>query len=142
MNQNECDLLVSGHAQRIQRINRQFETQVTSNPTTPSQAQRVKRTMFRMAVATAMVALALGLPVAASAHPHTVSTPHHTQQIARGQNHGPFNADGETCSGDPAAYGIETAHHGPDSGTSGKADGCYQVGSMPPGSDDQNPAID
>lgn len=61
--------------------------------------------------------------------------------LANGQLHDPFNARGVTCGGDPAAYGLESAHHGPDSGAPGKADGCYQVDSIPPGSDDNNPAI-
>jgi hypothetical protein len=63
-------------------------------------------------------------------------------ELANAQNHGPYQADGTVCGGDPAAYGLETAHHGPDAGTAGNADGCFQVDSMPPGSDDHNPAID
>lgn len=63
-------------------------------------------------------------------------------QLANAQNHGPYAADGTVCGGDPAAYGLETAHHGPDAGTAGKSDGCFRVDSMPPGSDDENPAID
>jgi hypothetical protein len=43
--------------------------------------------------------------------------------IANGQNHGPF-VNGVTCGADPAAYGLEPAHHGSDAGTPGKADGC------------------
>lgn len=73
-----------------------------------------------------------------AAHPHTANG----QVIANGQNHGPYSPAGVVCGGDPAAYGLETAHHGPDSGAPGKADGCYQLDSMPPGSDDENPAID
>jgi hypothetical protein len=97
---------------------------------------------LRAPLCIAVVALALGLSSPALAHPHVVTNPDHTQEIANGQNHAPFSADGTTCGGDPAAYGVESAHHGPDSGTPGKADGCYQVDSMPPSSDDQNPAID
>ena len=91
--------------------------------------------------------LALGAGVAV-AHPHQASRAHHGegQQIANGQNHGPFttttDGHGQTCGGDPAAYGLESAHHGPDAGDPGKADGCYETDSMPPGSDDNNPAID
>ncbi|HJR87653.1 MAG TPA: hypothetical protein VJ930_08370 [Acidimicrobiia bacterium] len=76
----------------------------------------------------------------ASAHPHTANG----QTIANGQNHGPYDpGTGIVCGGDPAAYGLETAHHGPDAGTPGKADGgCFQLDSWPPTSDDSNPAID
>lgn len=93
----------------------------------------------------AVLACALMLNLSFSlAHPHVASRAHKGagQVIANGQNHGAFSSSGVTCGGDPAAYGLETAHHGPDSGTRGKADGCYQVDSMPPGSDDRNPAID
>src|ERR671919_1251032 len=96
---------------------------------------------------TSMVAL-LGAGMAA-AHPHEVSTPGHDQVIANGQNHPGFVTDSEAgvitaCEGvnepadtGPAGYGLETAHHGPDSGTRGKADGCYQRDGV---ADDQNPA--
>ena len=86
---------------------------------------------------------ALVLAGPALAHPHEAEPAHDGagQELAYGQNHGPFDASGVTCDGDPAAYGLESAHHGPDSGTPGKADGCYQVDSMPPGTDDTNPAI-
>lgn len=93
---------------------------------------------FRLMAVVLTLVLTIALPAIASAHPHTV----HGQVIANGQNHGPYSAAGETCGGDPAAYGLESAHHGPDSGSPGKADGCYQLDSMPPTSDDQNPAID
>lgn len=63
-------------------------------------------------------------------------------QLASGQNHGPYQSDGTVCGGDPAAYGLESAHHGPDAGDPGNSDGCFQVDQMPPGSDDNNPAID
>jgi hypothetical protein len=77
---------------------------------------------------------------AVSAHPHTAGPK--DQVLANGQNHGPF-VSGVTCGGDPAAYGLETAHHGPDAGTPGKADGCYMTtGGVAPGLDDRNPAID
>jgi hypothetical protein len=84
---------------------------------------------------------ALTLVGAASAHPHTAGPK--DQVIADGQNHGPF-VSGVTCGGDPAAYGLESAHHGPDAGTPGKADnGCYMTtGGVAPGLDDENPAID
>lgn len=95
--------------------------------------------LFRVPAALlgALVLLAASTAVV-SAHEHRVAN---GQVIANGQNHGAFSATGVACGGDPAAYGLETAHHGPDSGTAGKGDGCYQVDSMPPGSDDRNPAI-
>lgn len=85
----------------------------------------------------ALVSLAGVIP--ASAHPHVVER--NGQVIAHEQNHGPY-ASGVSCGGDPAAYGLETAHHGPDAGSLGKADGCYQTtGGVAPGADDENPAI-
>jgi hypothetical protein len=96
------------------------------------------------APSTAIAAAAcLAISGPASAHPHQVSVAHHGagQVIANGQNHGPF-ANGVSCGGDPAAYGLETAHHGPDAGTPGKADGCYQTtGGVPPAEDVANPVI-
>ena len=77
------------------------------------------------------------------AHPHQVSVAHQGdgQVIANAQNHGPF-VDGISCGGDPAAYGLETAHHGPDAGAPGNADGCYQTtGAIPPSQDVTNPVI-
>lgn len=75
--------------------------------------------------------------------------------LANGQNHPRFVAVGdgtfESCESygpipgseiGPAWYGLETAHHGPDSGDPGKADGCYVADGNPAlGEDDQNPAI-
>ncbi|HEV2107019.1 MAG TPA: hypothetical protein VGR16_02010, partial [Thermomicrobiales bacterium] len=76
-----------------------------------------------------------------AAHPHQVVTPGGTQVIAHRQNHERF-FNGVSCGGDPAAYGLETAHHGPDAGTPGKADGCYQTtGGVAPAQDVQNPVI-
>ncbi len=50
--------------------------------------------------------------------------------------------NGVPCGGDPAAYGLETAHHGPDAGTLGNSDGCYHTtGGVPPAQDVQNPVI-
>jgi hypothetical protein len=86
-------------------------------------------------------ALALVTPMVASAHPHQVETPGTTQEIAHRQNHGPFQ-NGVSCGGDPAAYGLETAHHGPDAGTPGRGDGCYMTtGGVPPAADVENPVI-
>jgi hypothetical protein len=87
-------------------------------------------------------AMLFAAPVAL-AHPHEAAPAHQGdgQTIANGQNHGPF-VNGTSCGGDPAAYGLESAHHGPDAGTPGKADGCYQTtGSVPPGQDVSSPAI-
>jgi hypothetical protein len=93
----------------------------------------------------------LALPASATAHPHVVNTPSHTQVLANGQNHPgfqPVNADGLrlSCEGvlepgnaGPAGYGLETAHHGPDAGRPGKGDGCYATVGDPA---DSNPAID
>jgi hypothetical protein len=84
-------------------------------------------------------------PATAFAHPHIVSNPSHDQALANGQNHpgfvGNVSCEGvnEPAGSGPAGYGLETAHHGPDSGTPGKGDGCYQRDAPP---DDQNPAID
>lgn len=83
--------------------------------------------------------LLLGLAGPAAAHaPHRASPAHQGsgQVLANGQNHGPYSTTtiGLVCSGAPASYGLETAHHGPDSGTAGKGDGCYQADG-PPGRD-------
>jgi len=48
--------------------------------------------------------------------------------------------NGVSCCGDPAAYGLETAHHGPDAGEPGRGDGCYQTtGAVPPARDVASP---
>lgn len=79
--------------------------------------------------------MAFSGPRGAAAHEHVVRTPNHDQYIANGQNHAPFK-DGVSCEStegdprglaDPAGYGLETAHHGPDAGTPGKGDGCYET---------------
>jgi hypothetical protein len=101
--------------------------------------------MRKLAALAAATALAAWAAVPAFAHPHTA---HNGQIIANGQLHGAFVYDGaadllKACGGDPAAYGLESAHHGPDAGTPGKADGCYATSdpddtSPPP---DRNPGI-
>lgn len=108
-----------------------------------------KRTLVVGAAVTLGVVLVFG--GVAGAHPHSVETPHHTQTLANGQNHPGFVADTESglflsCDGvnepadsGPAGYGLETAHHGPDAGEPGKADGCYATDGAP---QDNNPAID
>ena len=91
------------------------------------------------------VSLAGAGPVAA--HVHHVHNPSHSQPLANGQNHSPFVFDATSgmfasCGEvDPAGYGLETAHHGPDRGTPGSADGCYAL-ATPPAQTDNNPAID
>lgn len=93
----------------------------------------------------------------AAAHVHTVND----QPIANGQHHPIFTSigggQGTSCDTSPgpggaevgpAWYGLETAHHGPDTGTPGQGDGCYQteVRQLPSGAwvpaNDTNPAID
>lgn len=87
----------------------------------------------------AALLVAAALAPAALAHPHVVSPS--GQTLANRQNHAPF-VNGTACGGDPAAYGLETAHHGPDAGTPGRGDGCYQTtGSVPPGQDIASPVI-
>ena len=86
--------------------------------------------------------------VPAAAHVHIIGS--NGQVIANGQNH-PAYINGVSCESygpagsipiGPAWYGLESAHHGPDAGDPGPADGCYQTtDSVPPGADDQNPAI-
>jgi hypothetical protein len=94
----------------------------------------------------------------AAAHPHVVNNPadkpDHEQQIAHGQNHPGYSYDAATnlstsCDtsatpGDPAFYGLESAHHGPDAGDPGKDEGCYAAEEDPlgPPPPDTNPAID
>ena len=104
------------------------------------QKKRMGLRLLALAGSTAALAVANALP--AAAHPHQVSVAHQGQGqvIANGQNHGPFR-NGVSCGGDPAAYGLETAHHGPDSGTPGKADGCYEADKHPPSEDVTNPVI-
>src|SRR5215218_7582383 len=101
---------------------------------------------------TAMLAV-LGAGTAA-AHSHVAENANHDQVIANGQNHPGFVTDSEAgvvtmCEGvneppdsGPAGYGLETAHHGPDAGTPGKGDGCYEVEDDAPPPPDTNPAID
>jgi hypothetical protein len=67
------------------------------------------------------------------------------QVIANGQNHPAF-LNGVSCASadwaDPAWYGLESAHHGPDAGEPGKGDDCYMTtGGVAPGADVENPVI-
>ena len=88
----------------------------------------------------------------ATAHPHAAANAHGGtgQVIANGQNHPAF-VNGESCESfthlpgyGPAWFGLETAHHGPDAGTPGKGDGCYQIeGRLSPldPASDRNPGL-
>jgi hypothetical protein len=106
----------------------------------------MNKLLTRTLTATAASGLILvGLAGPASAHPHQVSVAHQGdgQVLANGQNHAAYTvtADGrEACGGDPAAYGLESAHHGPDAGTPGRGDGCYEVTGTP-ATDVTNPVI-
>jgi hypothetical protein len=98
------------------------------------------------------VGLLAASTAAVSAHSHVIGK--NGQVIANGQNHFAFIAqgDGTFLSCDtftplagvgPAWFGLETAHHGPDSGDPGKGDGCYKADASPLSeADDVNPAID
>jgi hypothetical protein len=106
---------------------------------------------------TTIVALLVltAIPVAAHAHFAENGQAGAGQVLADGQNHPRFlpNGDGTFSSCESygpvpgssignAWFGLETAHHGPDSGDPGKGDGCYMAdGSPGAGEDDQNPAI-
>jgi hypothetical protein len=101
--------------------------------------------MKRSAAFLGAIVLSAWAAAPAFAHPHTAQN---GQTIANGQLHGAFVYDASTdlivtCGGDAAAYGLESAHHGRDLGTAGKADGCYATSdpddaSPPP---DRNPGI-
>ncbi len=83
---------------------------------------------------------ATAMPAGAYAHVHVVQTGHGAQELAHGQNHPAFTGNVSCGIVDAAGYGMETAHHGPDAGTPGRADGaCYERDGIP---DDHNPAID
>jgi len=103
---------------------------------------------------TAIGALLLAGAAPVAAHEHEAANAHQGdgQDLANGQNHPrPFvlnTTDGlwYSCEGvasfGPAWFGLETAHHGPDSADPGKADRCYAADANPGvGGDDQNPAI-
>jgi hypothetical protein len=105
--------------------------------------------------AIAALVLATAAPVAAHSHFAENGQAGSGQVLANGQNHPRFqpNGDGTFSSCESygpvpggsignAWFGLETAHHGPDSGDPGKGDGCYMAdGSPGAGQDDQNPAI-
>jgi hypothetical protein len=105
----------------------------------------------RLASVAAGAALALAVAAPAAAHPHVAENASHMQVLANGQNHPGFQPVGTdglrlSCAGvlepadvGPAGYGLETAHHGPDAGSPGKADGCFATLGNPA---DSNPGID
>ena len=117
----------------------------------------VGRTARMLLGLTMVAALLLGMAAPAAAHTHVAENGQagDGQVLANGQNHPRFlsNGDGTYSSCESygpipgnsigsAWYGLETAHHGPDSGDAGKGDGCYMAdGSPGAGQDDQNPAI-
>jgi hypothetical protein len=117
---------------------------------------KVSRAGIRVLVVLAMVIVTLAVVTSASAHPHRVTKGNGgTVTLANGQNHPGFVFNSETglhesCEGinepadsGPAGYGLETAHHGPDQGTPGKADGCFAIAEHPASPEaDRNPAID
>ena len=118
------------------------------------------RSHHRAAVAAlAGAALALTFGTAAvAAHEHVVNEGTDREvQIANAQNHPEFRQDPVTglfmsctlpgyalpANFGQAWYGLETAHHGPDSADPGKGDGCYAADASPRSeADDVNPAID
>jgi hypothetical protein len=116
----------------------------------------MRRLRRGFAAAVAGVALAVIAAGPVAAHEHFAEDAHGGtgQVLANSQNHPrPFVAIGDgtysSCESfspggafGPAWYGVETAHHGPDSGDPGKADRCYVADGNPAlGEDDQNPAI-
>ena len=109
---------------------------------------RFRRTPLAMLAAIGLLILSTA---AASAHSHVIGK--NGQVIANGQNHYAFRLVdgvwmscaefGELANFGPAWYGLETAHHGPDSGEPGKGDACYAADASPLSEDDDvNPAID
>lgn len=104
------------------------------------------RRLMAMVAATALLALSAST---VAAHTHSIGS--NGQVLANGQNHPAFNpVTFESCLTNTlpanfgsAWYGLETAHHGPDSGDPGKGDGCYKADASPLSEvDDVNPAID
>lgn len=111
-----------------------------------------RSTWRRVQVVAGTVLLVGALANPAWGHTHKAEPAHggEGQVLANGQNHPAFDpVTFESCESGvllpgfgPAWYGLETAHHGPDSGDPGKGDGCYQADASPLGpDDDQNPAI-
>ncbi|MEO7664498.1 MAG: hypothetical protein ABIV26_05175 [Candidatus Limnocylindrales bacterium] len=100
----------------------------------------IGRVLIGLTAVSAML-VAMAAPVAAHAHYASSGQAGDGQILANGQLHGAF-VNGVSCGGDPAAYGLETAHHGPDAGAPGRADGCYMTtGGVAPGADVSSPEI-
>lgn len=110
------------------------------------------RAIRRLTATIAAMSLLVVSATSVAAHAHTIGR--NGQVIANGQNHYAFvmQTDGTFLSCDtftalpnlgPAWFGLETAHHGPDSGSPGRGDGCYAADASPLSeADDVNPAID
>ena len=109
-------------------------------------------TVLAMSAIAVLFFAALATTSVSYAHPHEVTKGNgDVVLVANGQNHPGFQPeDGDglrnSCEGTldsdnngPAGYGLETAHHGPDAGTPGKADGCFATDGNP---QDNNPALD
>lgn len=108
-----------------------------------------------LAVAAVTATMIVGLAGPAAAHTHKVTTGNGTVvELANGASHTIFppdeDGDGyrDSCgvldgqASNHAAYGLETAHHGPDE-EPGRGDGCYTIyGSPLDPANDTNPAID
>ncbi len=96
------------------------------------------RHTMRLRLVTLAVLVLSTLAGPASAHTHMIDADGDGSPeavLANGQLHGAF-VGGVSCGGDPAAYGLETAHHGPDAGDPGRADGCFTTtGNVAPWSD-------
>jgi len=116
--------------------------------------RRLGRALIGLTAVGALV-LTVAAPVAAHSHTSENGQAGDGQVIANGQNHPRFIANGDgtfsSCESygpipgqtiGAAWYGLETAHHGPDSGDPGRGDGCYTADGNPgAGQDDVNPAI-
>lgn len=114
-----------------------------------------RRTLRRVQVVLGAILLVGAFANPALAHRHQAEpAPGEGPFLANGANHPAFmdeDEDGkpESCESytlppdfGPAWYGLETAHHGPDSGDPGKGDACYEADASPLSpADDQNPAI-
>lgn len=117
-----------------------------------------KRTVCRALLSVTTIGALLlvpAIPVGAHEHFSENGQAGEGQVLANGQNHPRFrpNGDGTFSSCESygpvpggsignAWFGLETAHHGPDSGDPGRSDGCYTADGNPAaGQDDQNPAI-
>jgi hypothetical protein len=121
------------------------------------EAKKIRRFGQVLIGMTAISALLLAgaAPVAAHAHFAVNGQAGAGQLLANGQLHPAFRPNGDgtfsscvsygpvgTTTIGNAWFGLETAHHGPDSGDPGKGDGCYMANASPLGTGDiANPAI-